>query len=495
MSALQQMLLERLQQQPQEELEEIQEILEELKKREEDNACERFIPNVKCEEFIELVGSNKFFINLFSAANGVGKSATLCNIITNICFGPQNDYFKQPLFENFPYLKKGRIISDPTTIKEKIVPELKKWFPTNRYDVKYTSVKDGKSYESKWITDTGFEFDIMSNEQMPKEFESTDLGWCAFDEPSSKAIYMATVARMRRGGIIFWGMTPLSYSAWIKDEIYDKQGSNISVVTATIWDNCIDIPGTRGILNKIDIERMISQYPEDEKLARIEGKFGHLLGRVHKAFDRKIHVIKPFSVVPEEYVVYKAHDTHPSEPDAILWMAVDRKGTKFFIDELEISGTTAEMAAKIKMKESVGGWNMGGDDIIDPSAFNVDDRTGEKSVADKFADEKIFYRRGSKDLVGCIRRMDDALSYVERGGEMVKAPEVYWFDTCQSAIKQMDNYVWDEYRGKNADEKQGKGKPKDKDDHLVEDAHRLLKEEYRFREKESIQINKRQQRQ
>ena len=79
---------------------------------------------------------------MFIAANGVGKSAAGANVVTNIVFGPQNKWFRSaafewtdskgrvqvrpetpmPLFEKFPYQKRGRIISDPTTIKEKIVP-------------------------------------------------------------------------------------------------------------------------------------------------------------------------------------------------------------------------------------------------------------------------------------------------------------------------------------------------------------------------------------
>lgn len=475
------LVLKKLNRKSPEELKRIHGLITELKTRENENLAERYIPNVKCEQFIKLVGENKTFINLITAANGVGKSASLCNIITNICYGPQNDYFKYPLFENYPYLKRGRIISDPTTIKEKIIPELKKWFPSNRYKVHYATKKEGKNYECKWTTDTGFEFDIMSNEQESKEFESTDLGWCAFDEPSRKDIFLATVARMRTGGIIFWGLTPLFYAAWIKDDIYDKRdGKFVDYITATVWDNCKDIEGTRGILTKENIEKMISQYPPDEREARIEGKFGHLLGRVHKTFNRKIHVIKPFKIDFKNYVVVKAHDTHPRVDDHILWMAINEKGTKFFIDELIIKGTTAEMAAKIKAKEQIGGWRMLNNDIIDPSAFNVDERTGERSVADKFSDEGINYRPGSKDLVGCIRRMDDALYYEEKAGELIKAPEIYWFETVPTAIKQIDNYVWDDYRGKSADEKQPKGKPKDKDDHQVENAHRLLKEEYQF---------------
>ncbi len=274
----------------------------------------------------------------------------------------------------------------------------------------------------------------------------------------------------------------LKYSAWIKDDIYDKRdGKNIEYITANVWDNCSDIPGTRGILKKDDIDRMISQYPEDEKAARIEGKFGHLLGRVHKAFDRKVHVINPFKITPEKYVVVKAHDTHPRLEDHILWMAIDEKGTKFFIDELVIKGTTAEMAAKIKAKEQVNGWRMLDDDIIDPSAYNKDNRTVQKSVAEMFDDEGISYRPGSKDLVGGIKRLDDALYYEIKDGQMIVQPEVFYFNTIPVAIRQLENYVWDDYTGRAADEKQPKAKPKDKDDHQVENMHRLIMEEYEFK--------------
>ena len=483
MPELKELILQKLKNSSKEELLELNELLEEVELRDKENMCQKYVPNVKSEEFIRMVGGNNVFVNMFIAANGVGKSCTCANIVANICFGPQNEYFKLPLFENFPYLKRGRIISDPTTIKTKIVPELKKWFPSNRYKEQWNTNKDGKGYESKWTTDTGFEFDIMSNEQETKEYESTDLGWVWFDEPSRRDIYKATVARTRAGGIIFWGFTPLTYSAWIKDEIYDKRdGKMIDYVEADVWANCKDIPGTRGMLSKDNIDKMISQYSEDEKTARIEGKFGHLLGRVHKTFNRKFHVVKPFKIDKQNYVVVKAHDTHPREPDHILWMAIHRNSQKFFVNELVISDKISEMAAKILQIEKVNDYRMLKDDVIDPSAFNADTRRGELSVADKFWELGVEYRRGSKDLTGCIIRTDEALSYEEKGGELIKAPEIYYFDTCEVAIKQMEEYVWDDYTGKSADDKQSKGKPKDKNDHMVENAHRLLKEEYKFKE-------------
>lgn len=172
-----------------------------------------YIPNGGCEQFIALVGSGDVFVALFSAANGVGKTACGVNIVAHILYECNCSWFNYPLFKNFSFLKKGRIISDPTTITQKIVPELKLWLPLSRY----TTSNERKNYDYKWKSDTGFEFDLMSYEQETKEFEAVDLGWAYFDEPPPEAIYKATVARMRRGGVIFITATPLTGSAWLYD--------------------------------------------------------------------------------------------------------------------------------------------------------------------------------------------------------------------------------------------------------------------------------------
>jgi phage terminase large subunit-like protein len=472
---------EQLKKKSPEELRDLYEKVQEYNRRRNENLCKKFIPNVKSEEFIKNIGNDEIFINLFCAANGVGKTATLCNIVANIVFGAQSPYFEPyPLYNNWPYVKKGRIISDPTTIAQMIIPELKKWFPSNRDIKRWWTKKEGKNYEAKFLTASGWEIDLMTTEQQAKEFESVTLGFVALDEPCPKDIYTATIARMRTGGILFWTLTPLSYSAWIKDEIYDKRdGKFVEVVTASVWDNCKDIPNTRGVLTRENIDKMISQYPHDERESRIEGKFGHLLGRVHKMFDERIHVIKPFKITPDKFVVAKAHDTHPRVEDHINWIAIDEKGTKYIVNELAIKGTTAEMAAQIKMIEKNEGYRMI-DHLIDPSAFNEDKRAVTNPIAHQFWDEGIDYRRGSKDLAGCIQRFDDALYYEEKDNHLVVAPELYILDTCRGTINQLNSYVWDNYHGKSADEKQPKPKPKDKNDHFVENVHRLVMENYQF---------------
>ncbi len=423
-----------------------------------------------------MVGSDKVFVSMMVGANSTSKTATGVNIIANIIYGVQNEWFEHPLFQKWPYIKRGRIISDPTTIKEKIIPELEKWFPKNEAarlpKANYETAKQGKNYISKFRSNTGWEFDIMSNEQDVKEFESVDLGWVWIDEPMPKDRFMATIARGRLGMVIFWTMTPLTYSAWIKDWIDENQGEMVDYVEAEVEDNC-KIHGVRGILEHHHIIRMADSFPEDEKEARIFGKFGHLIGRVHKAFNRKIHVVEPFTIDESRFTTYMALDPHPRVNDHVLYMSVDKNGTKYFSAELLSDGLVKRLHHRVQTLETKMNFRIE-DRIIDPAGYVDDQHQKQKSVGSELFDLGMNFIKGSKDLMACIKRTNDALDYELKQGKMFRAPEVYIFDSCPVLIKQLDEYVWSDYRGTIKDEKQPKGRPKDVNDHQVENMHRLL---------------------
>ena len=47
---------------------------EELKQRDEMEAAKYYVPNSKAEAFINMVGSNEHFVNMFIGANGTSKT-------------------------------------------------------------------------------------------------------------------------------------------------------------------------------------------------------------------------------------------------------------------------------------------------------------------------------------------------------------------------------------------------------------------------------------
>ncbi len=455
--------------------------MREKQRRKENNKAQTFVPNGKAEEFIKLVGSDEKFVNMFIGANGTSKTSTGANMVTNIVFGVQNEWFEHPLFQEFPYIKKGRIISDPTTIKEKIIPELEKWFPANESkkipQANFETAKEGKNYVCKIRTKTGWTIDIMSTEQDAKEFESVDLGFVWIDEPMPKDRFLATIARGRMGMIMFWTFTPLSYSAWIKNWMDEHiETGEADYVEAEMEDNC-QLHGVRGFFKHKHIKRIADSYPEDEKEARVFGKFGHLIGRVHKGFSRKIHVIKPFPLNERDFTVYQALDPHPRTADHTLYMAVRKNGQCYITGEIIHEGVDEKAVKRMgeRMKAYESSMNMRIETrIIDPSAYNDDQHQKEKSVGAQFFDKGFNFIKGSKDLMGCIKKTDEALSFQKKKGLMVIHPEIYIFDTCPVTIKQLEEYVWSEWKGTSKDEKQPNARPKDINDHQVENLHRLI---------------------
>lgn len=449
-----------------------------------------YTPNGKCAEYIKAIGSGDNFIIFFSAANGVGKTASSANVVAHIIWGQEsaNPYFNYPVFKHWKFPKRGRIISDPKNLESTIIPALNEWLPNQRYK----SNKSGKHYDSFLTMDNGWEVDLMSFEQDPKEFEGSTLGFAWFDEIPPEIIFKATVARMRKGGIIFISATPLSGSGWMFDAFVSKgktaDGTDIGRSSEGIAHIEADVEaackqhGIRGHLEHSNIEKMIALYSEDEKWARIQGKFAHLIGLRFKQFRRNIHVIRPFEMKLEDYTVYEALDPHPRTNDAVIWIAVDRKGTKFIIDELwcKCQGGTKELAQRIKNKATQYRLERR---IIDPSA-SIEDQHTQQSLQANLSREGLVYFEASKMRTQSDRRIEDALTYQEINlldqKEFIKAPELYIFDTCQRTIYEFEHYRWDEWSGKTGENKDKKEATIDKDDHFIENIGRILIMEPKF---------------
>lgn len=238
--------------------------------------------------------------------------------------------------------------------------------------------------------------------------------------------------------------------------------------------------GVRGHLEHADIENMISLYSEEEKQARIHGKFQHLVGLRFKGFSRAVHVIKPFPISLRDYTVYHALDPHPRTEDAGLWVAVNRQGTKFVVDELwlKCQGGTEELATHLKTKNDKYRIERR---VIDPSAM-IEDQHTQKSLASRLANLGIYYVEATKARSQSDKRIEDALVYTKLPGqsEMLKAPELYIFETCERLIWEIEHLRWAEWKGKSAEEHGKKQTTVDKDDHMIENLGRILFQEPQF---------------
>lgn len=331
----------------------------------ERNRLAFFVPNLVQEPFIKAIGLGKKKMYFNCAANSTGKTTSVAQVLGNIFWGTQNQWFNAPVYRNWNFGKTAWYVSEPTALMTKVVPEIKKWFPRDRY----IFTKAGRHFESYLKTDTGFELSLLSYDQKPKEFEAADVSILVLDEPPPRQIWTALATRTRGLGMIIFTMTPLYHSGWIFDEIINnpEQRKYIEVFYGDVEDVCSD-HRPRGIMTHAQIEFLAQQYDEDEKEARLHGKPMHLVGNVIKEVDPNIH--RYFDKEPQEFTqndhtIYCAMDIHDRKPPAIIWAAVGRDGKKWVVDEYpnepydKLKSTTMtypELAEMIKQRERRNGW-------------------------------------------------------------------------------------------------------------------------------------------
>ena len=422
--------------------------LGELARRQNDEKCRYFVPNGGQESYIRAVGECRKRIFLLVAANGVGKDCVAMNIAANIFWGPQNEWFDYPLFRTWPFPEKHiRLVTESKLVDESgpTDKEIGTWWPKGRY----SPDKGGKTYISKYRTDTGFLLDKMTYQQDPAEFEGVNLGGVWFSEPPPKEIFQRCLARLRRGGIILIYMTPLNSAAWIQDELIGAD--DVEVVTADIEANCRQ-HGVRGQLDHTNIEWMMSRWDPDEFEARAHGRFMHLsnviLGR---SFNRQYHLAPDDLTAPEGAQWFTVVDPARGKPWAIAVGWVDLRG-QIVIDEeypkadwlrcKESNATLRDYADIVKIMEK--GKNVEWR-IIDRHFANARNDYGttlKQDFAEKFGLEFRDSYACEEEVETGIQKVKDMLKFNDRMPlDSLNFPRLRVKHRCANIIRALER--WD----------------------------------------------------
>jgi len=429
-----------------------------------------FVPNGGQENVIKIVKPETNTV-ILSAANDFGKSALEVNFVGNMIYGPTNEWFNTPFFKNFKRPSKGRIISDGTTVEEKIVPELQKWLIKGTYK----SRKAGRNFESVWNFKNGCYFDIMTYDQKAKEFESVDLDWAILDEEPLDWIYKSTVARMRTNRFIFIGFAPLSASAWVFDDIVPREDKKkIVVYYGDAEENCIE-HGIRGQRKHEDIMDKAAEYDPDEREARLHGRPQKFYGRVHKIFDRTVHGIDE---LPRDlYSYYMILDPHDARPPAISWGAVNYQGHKFTIHEwpnepfhkmkscsLDFDDI-AKIIKHIEVDLKIDGKIQ--ERILDPWWYAHKYPNSQLTVAQEYAKRKIVFgpqlKLFKKFEETARKQLNEHLKYEKREDGTIKIhPRWHVLNHCYNHIYALEHWVIGDRVGRSAETKDPVEKPEEK---------------------------------
>lgn len=351
---------------------------------------------------------------------------------------------------------KGRIIAKDFQkgVGEVVTPFLTEWLDDS---VIKRMVKNPMGIPTKYQMKNGSVFDILTHEQSTEQFEGWRGHVAWFDEPPPRDKYVATL----RGLVDFSGrhwltLTPLT-QPWIYDEIYtcpDKEST--FVTTINIREN--------SYLSEEAIQDFENSLTEEEKSARLDGKFLHLSGLIYKEFAAQTHVIDPPDIKPH-WTKYMAIDPHERTPTAVLWVAVDEKDNHYVYDELWLRDMNVlQMADAIHAQE---GHMKAQISLIDPHADKDNVAAGGFNVRKEFMRHGVFTQRANSDTMLGKARIRQALTPKYSALLGAKVPQLKISSYCTQTIYEFQHYIWDEYR-RNKEDYDKKETPKKKNDHFMD---------------------------
>jgi len=351
---------------------------------------------------------------------------------------------------------KGRIIAKDFQkgVGEVIIPFLDEWLDESLIKKRQ---RNPIGVYVKYFLKNGSVFDILSHEQNTESFEGWKGHVAWFDEPPPRDKYIATL----RGLVDFRGrnwltLTPLT-QPWIYDEIYTNTDKNrVHCVTVDMRDN--------PHLSELAIKEFESSLTEEEKEARLHGRFLHLSGLVYKEFNPVDHIVDDFPI-PPLWTRYWAIDPHERTPTAIMWFAVDPKGNHWIYDELWLADMDLRsMAYAIQAQE--------GEDkprirLIDPHNDKDNAIAGGFNVRKELMKYGIFTERANSDTQLGKSRIRKALKPMYNNLSKTVQPTLRVFRSCSQTIYEFQHYLWDDYK-RNKEEYGMKDMVKKKDDHFMD---------------------------
>ena len=352
---------------------------------------------------------------------------------------------------------KGRVIGRIAAtdfqkgVGEVILPFLDEWLDPELVKKK---TKNPMGIPVKWILKNGSSFDILTYEQSTDSYEGWKGHMAWFDEPPPREKYIATL----RGLVDFDGrawmtLTPLT-QPWIYDDIYTNP--KIKCVNVNIRDN--------PYLSEEAIADFESSLTEEEKKARIDGKFLHMTGLIYKEFDPSVHVIDPFTI-KDSWTRYFCIDPHPRNPTACIWLAVDTIGNFYIYDELWLSDMSiGEIASAIHVQE---GDRKAHVRLIDPHMDSEDKLAGGFNVRKELMKNDVFCQRGNSDPILGKSRIREALKLKYSNLYGTEVPKLRIFRSCTQTIYEFQHYIWDEYK-RNKEDYDKKETPRKKSDHFMD---------------------------
>lgn len=312
---------------------------------------------------------------------------------------------------------------------------------------------------------------VKSFKSNPVGQESSDWDWIHVDEPCPKDMWTANSRGLiDRDGSAWFTCTPIN-EPWINDMFIPRNKLRSEITGHIALDEDHWMITGNSYDNPHNTERALKIFEKGltdaEKLCRIRGIPLALSGLVYKEFAPDVHVLTKLPYgwdswlkPPTNYTFRIYIDTHPQTPHAVLFAATCPYGPVYYWHEIFRQCLIQDLCDEIN--ELTMGYEVESY-LIDPSAFVISP-IDNKSFADVFFENGIPVEKAPKDLTRGIQETQQFL------GSRVKTPlgsvipKCFFAPHLTETLWEFDHYEW----------AQGKNKPVDKDDHMMENLYRSV---------------------
>lgn len=462
-------------------------VLLEMALREQRWPTKNFVPNIAQERALKCYfaphpESGRFpFVMIFRGGNGVGKTIIMVILIVAVTLGPfflNKEFFNHQYFRDCDKLRKERrfklrIVCDKTDMQENgsVTTHIKKWIPCAEFKGKtsgnyFTEIKipaPTPEYKPTIIDVKTFDMDVEAH-------SGSEYDLIVFNEPPPQDLYTENISRLRRGGNAAFFLTPLNQAGYLrKIENGDYPDGEMCVTKGSIWENCADVPGARGVLSRLDIERMKRQWYEKDPMevpAREFGEYVNLAGAVYSIFTEHVHVIDPIKI-QSSWNIYKIIDPHDKKPPFCVYIAVTPMNQCFIFAEYPVENWEVVKTTYLTITNFVTEFEriQGGRHENFPyitERLEIDECLGDPN---KFADRqpgtgktmKQEYEWAGNETI--LTKINDDIKFghdqvkklllydPERPINSMNHPQMYVFRNCKNVIRAFKNYEWAEKQG------------------------------------------------
>jgi hypothetical protein len=284
-------------------------------------------------------------------------------------------------------------------------------------------------------------------------------------KPPKREIRVANARGLidRQGRELF-AMTLLK-EAWVDREVIkavDDDGKPDRSVFSV--DGDIGVNVGFGITQE-GVNQFMKTLTDDEISARIHGKPSYMSGLVYHTFSRKFrprgHLVERFPV-PTDWIVDIGFDIHPRERQAVLFVATNEQNFRYGIEEIWEYGDGDAIADEVIRRIQRNAYRVG-TVVIDPLSKS----TGEAQTDEDSTFHKIQRKLWQHDIPIQVASKDKNSGILTVKDHLLgpnNEPSIWFFDDLIRTIYEIEGYMWDEKTGK----------PKDKDDHFMENLYRIL---------------------